>query len=182
VAQAFGLAQSANKVGAPSLRSSQGRVRYRQKHGLGVLASGTHPCKVRKGGAPSVVLISRNPKGGPPARLTIYAISETLHMRRNPVTNYGKCKATPSDSLSDEVVSFQRLNLKTKTIQAKKGIGSSETGPLVSIHKGIVVRKRFHQGCGFLGQAGVVADLGTKNGGLQASLVENARRAAEFIN
>lgn len=75
-------------MGAPLLRSVQGRVRCCRGISFAVLSSrslrignwfddsrnyldlcvrGAHPCKVRKDGAPSVVVIPNESKGGPPA-------------------------------------------------------------------------------------------------------------------
>jgi hypothetical protein len=82
VAQAFDLAGIANTVGAPFLRvfcegwesempapSGFDNVPTTKSNGARSIAA--HPCKERKGGAPSVEMVhAKIAKGGPPANVS----------------------------------------------------------------------------------------------------------------
>src|ERR1700730_16730509 len=82
----------------------------------------------------------------------------------------------------NEIASFLWFNFKIETIQSKKCIGGSLTDSFVSVDEDVVIRQRFHEGCCLFGEAIVVTNLGTKNGGLKSSLIPEAMRAAKLFS
>src|SRR2546425_2098905 len=61
-------------------------------------------------------------------------------------------------------------------------MSSGESDALVAVDEWVIVGKRFHQCCGFLGDSAVVPDLWAEDGGLEESLIPESMGTAVLVD
>src|SRR5208282_1448137 len=103
-------------------------------------------------------------------------------MLTNPVEDLGKTEFVPVHRAADERVSVRAFDLDGKAVAPQEDIGGGESDALVAIEEAVVVRERLHQRSRFFFEGVVIADLRTKNGGLNRAFIADAMETAEHLN
>jgi hypothetical protein len=100
----------------------------------------------------------------------------------DPVDDLSKVEFAPLHRAIDESVSLWGFDLDVKAIPPQEDIGGSERDALVTAEEAMVVAERFHQGRRFFFDGIVIADLRTKNGGLNSALIADTMETAEHLD
>jgi hypothetical protein len=100
----------------------------------------------------------------------------------DPVENLGKAEFVALHRAIDECVSIQGFDLDVKAVPPQEDIGGSESDALITVEEAMVVAERLHQRGRFFFDGIVVADLRTKNGGLNSALIAHTMETAEHLD
>ena len=103
-------------------------------------------------------------------------------MLTDPVENLSKAEFVPLHRAIDECVSIPGLDLDVKAVPPQEDIGGSESDALITVEEAMVVAERLHQRGSFFFDGIVVADLRTKNGGLNSALIADTMATAEHLD
>jgi len=100
----------------------------------------------------------------------------------NPFENLYKAKFVPFHRADDEGVSIQTFDIDVKTVAPQEDIGRGECDALITVEEAVVVTERLHKRGRFFFTGVVIADLRTKNCGLNSALVADAMETAEQLD
>jgi len=98
-------------------------------------------------------------------------LNKGLDVLTDPVEDLGKAEFVPLHRAIDECVSIQGFDLDVKAVPPQEDIGGSESDALITVEEAMVVAERLHQRGSFFFDGIVIADLRTKNGGLNSALI-----------
>jgi hypothetical protein len=105
-----------------------------------------------------------------------------LDVLTDPVEDLGKAEFVPLHRAIDECVSIQGFDLDVKAVPPQEDIGGSESDALITVEEAMVVAERLHQRGSFFFDGIVIADLRTKNGGLNSALIADTMETAEHLD
>ena len=99
-----------------------------------------------------------------------------------PVEDSDEVEFLPLHRANNECVPIRSFDLDVKSVPPQKDVGGSERDALITVDEAMVVAQRLHQsGCFFL-EGIVIADLRTKNGGLNRALIADTVETAEYLD
>lgn len=107
---------------------------------------------------------------------------ERLEVLTDPVEDFGKAEFASIHRAVDELVTFWAADIDVKTIATQENIRCGEGYALVSIDEPVIISERLHQSCGLFLNGVVIAELGSKNGGLDCVLVTDTVEASESFD
>jgi len=100
----------------------------------------------------------------------------------DPVENLSKAEFVALHRADDERVTIQGFDLHVKAVPPEEDIGGGKSNTLITVDEAMVVAKRLHQRGSFFFNGIVIADLRTKNGGLNCALIAHTMATAEYLN
>src|SRR5882724_10914532 len=96
----------------------------------------------------------------------------------DPLEDWLEAELSFFDRLRHKVACRQWLYFEIKAVDDYKGVGRGKRYALVTVKEWMIVRQRFHQRCGLLSDAIVVANLRTEDGGLQECFIPESVNSA----
>ena len=105
-----------------------------------------------------------------------------LDVLTDPVEDLGKAEFVPVHRPDDERMSGQAFDFDVKAVAPQEDIGGGKSDALIAIEEAVVVTERLHQRGRFFFDGVVIADLGTKNGGLNGALIADTMETAEQVD
>ena len=109
-------------------------------------------------------------------------LNNRLDVLTDPVEDLGEAEFVPLHRSNDECVSIPAFDLDVKAIAPQEDIGGGERDALIAVEEAVVVAERLHQHGRFFFNGVVIADLRTKNGGLNRALIADTMETAEHLN
>ena len=103
-------------------------------------------------------------------------------MLTHPDKNLRKAEFMPRYRAIDKRVSVYSFNFEIEAVASQEDVSSSEGDALIAVNEAVVVTERLHQGCRFLIEGAVIAGLGTKNGGLNGTLIADTMATAKHLD
>jgi hypothetical protein len=100
----------------------------------------------------------------------------------DPVEDLGKAEFVPIHRTHDERVSVQGIDFDVKAVPPQEDVGGGESDALIAVEETVVVGKRLHHRRRFFFDGVVIADLRTKNGGLNSALIADTMQTTEQID
>ncbi len=103
-------------------------------------------------------------------------------MLTNPFENLGKAEFVPLHRANDECVSILAFDFDVEAVAPQEDVGGGEGDALVAVEEAVVVAERLHKRGRFFFDGVVIADLRTKNSGLNSALIADTMETAEQLN
>jgi len=100
----------------------------------------------------------------------------------NPFEDLEHAEFMPFHGTGDKSVPVCTVYFEIKSVDSQENVGGGKGDALIAVHKTVIVTERFHQRCGFLLDAAVVANLRTKNGSLHSAFIADTVKTAEPVD